>query len=98
MRSKNGILIQYHNQLQSLDGKSVFTFLYKERIKTFYKNNGIKIDAILAKIKKLQEDAFEYENNEIKFIDDNPVLKEGQTMDDFNTKFTDLMNEDCIIK
>ena len=99
MNSKNGVLLHYHNQLQDLNANSVWAFLNKQKIKQFYSNNQIKLTAILNKISILQHDMFEHdEKDEIVFSEDKPVLKEGKTMDEYNERYTELMNEDCVIK
>lgn len=105
---KNRNLYQFHVQLEQSKG-NIFHFLLKDKIKTFYKLNGQRLEVLTNTLQKLQEEFFVMENDVIKVIkkesdtepglfNDVPVMKEGKNYDDYIVKHDELLNMDCVIK
>jgi len=104
---KNKHLYQYHIQLEQLKGNIIYELL-GGRIRDFYKNNRVKLQSIIDKLHHLQEEFFVIENDKVKMtpleVTDNvrkepePVMLEGKTFKEYEVKYNELMEKDCIIK
>lgn len=106
MNFQNKQLYKFHLELDELK-TSVFNFLFKSKISDFYKNNGLRINTLMDNINKLQMAFFEFEAEgtplaRIKMSTNEnnepvPVLKEGNTMEEYNAAFDELMNRETTI-
>ncbi len=98
MKNKN--LYQFHLQLEEMKSNVIFQLLFG-RIKDFYKNNSLKINAIGEKLNIIRSEFFEFdENGKVKQTGEPlaPIIKEGKTYEEYMLKFEELMNQDCVIK
>jgi len=99
---KNKDLYRFHLELEDLKN-SVYYHLMRGRISDFYKNNGLRVNSMLANINALQTDYFVFENGivktEIKIGEENhtPVMNEGKGYSEYVSKFDALMDSDCTI-
>lgn len=101
----NNVLWQMFQQLQNRD--ELDKHINKQKYKNFIHNNGARIDNIADAIKKLQDEFFIIENNQIKLVP--PVLDKtgspanpdaaplpmvvaGKTIEEFQQKFQQLMS------
>ena len=96
----NRQLWQYHQDIQTMNPTVIM--LMKNRIKEFYKNNGIRIKTITEKIFKLQAEYFEIdEDKRIKTVEvegtKTPVLIHGKTVEIYNEAMKNLMEQENLI-
>lgn len=101
MNATNKTLLLMHQEIQKMQG-SVNGLFHKGKIKQFYNDNGLRIDTLQEKMRKLQSSFFVIENEQIKKEgegkDSQPVLQEGKDRKEFDEKFEKLMNEEVQIK
>lgn len=98
MKNKN--LYEFHCQLEAMKTSIIFQLLFG-RIKDFYKNNDIRINSLIDKLNKLQEEYFIYnEEGKVKEEGDpkKPVMVEGKTYEEYLEKYELLMEAPCNIK
>lgn len=101
----NNVLWQMFRQLQNRD--ELDKHINKQKYKNFIHNNGARIDNIADAIKKLQDEFFVIENNQIKLVppvldkmgmpvNPNaaplPLMKPDKKLEDFQAKFQQLMS------
>lgn len=96
----NRNLYGYHQQIEGLNG-SIFELFMRGKIADFKKNNGIRINTLLEKMKAIQAEYFIIENDEVKFemIEGKKkfILLEGKTQDGFDEAVNELMDKPCAI-
>ena len=96
----NQILLNYHGEAQRMNGTLRGEF-DRNKLKEFYRNNGIRINAVIEKVNALHEKYFIFEGKEVKFEGDGkerkPVMKEGMVMVDYEKEFKELMEKPCNI-
>ena|SRR3990167_2819634 len=101
MNTTNKTLLQIHQEIQQMQLSVIGLFL-RSKIKNFYSDNGLRIDTLHGKMRKLQSEYFIVENGQIKKDgegkDAQPVLREGKDRKDFEDKFEALMAEETNIK
>lgn len=105
MKNKN--LYQFHLQLEQMR-ESVLYFLLKGRIADFYKYNSVKLNSIIDRMRKLQEEYFVMEDERVKMTplevtndvrkEPEPIMQEGKTYEEYLAKYNELMEKDCTIK
>jgi len=98
MNATNRTLLILHKEAQQM--QSTLNGLFqRSKLKQFYNDNGLRIETIHGKMRKLQSEYFVVENEQIKKDKDNqPVLLEGKDKKEFDEKFETLMNEEVNIK
>ncbi len=94
---KNEQLYRYHIEIQQLQQTSALGFLLKGRINDFYKENKIRIDALIEKLKQIQHEFLVHDENDLpKFEgignDRKATMIEGKTIDEFNRLTKELMD------
>jgi len=89
-----GTILSYHRDIQTFN--PTIAFLLRSKIQEFYKEYGIRIQTIEKFINGLQHEYFVIEENQIKMEDKKPVMKEGKSQDEFNTKLAAYLQEPLI--
>lgn len=100
-QTTNRELFSYHDEILSWKG-SVMAVLLRGRIKTFYDNNGLRINTLVNKYDKLREKYFvlDEKGNQTFPPDDpkTPIMQEGMTNEQWLEECDELMNTPTVIK
>jgi hypothetical protein len=91
-------LYKYHLEITSMKG-TVNELFNRSKISEFYKGNSLRINSLLRALNDIRLKYFELdENGNTKIGEDNqPVLKEGFTQEDYEKAHTELMRTKTIL-
>ena len=100
----NRQLLSYHTELEG-SKTSVYYFLNQNKIKEFYRENGVRIQGLFDKIQKLHELYFEMDGKNVKHIEvekdgnkvQEPILQEGKTLDEYKAEYKTLMETEIFL-
>lgn len=93
-------MLSYHYQIQNLlQTGSVHAFFNAGRINDFYKMYKIKLDTLLEKINKLQNEFFEFHKDGNLMTTGEgknqlPVFKIGKTKEEFDKEYNELTTDE----
>lgn len=91
---KKGQLYSYHRQIEQWKKEhNVLVELNKGRIRDFYKENAIHLEAVEESILKLKQEYFVIEDERIKMDGDKYVFLEGKTEYSFDENWKALMKQ-----
>lgn len=89
-------LINMMGEIEQMQNKgSVLAVVLRSRFDDFHKHNKIKADSMLEKIKNIEKESFQFEENgQVKVDADNkPIMAEGKNLEDIQKWVTEMMNE-----
>jgi len=100
MNARNRNLLNLHRDgQQMIHEPKLGDLFHKNKVKQFYNDNGLRIQTIHDKMRKLQSEYFVVENEQIKKDKDGqPIPLEGKDKKEFDEKFEKLMDEEVNIK
>ena len=99
----NQKLMQFHQELQQLNSKSVLGFMLKKQVVDFYKLNQDKVQSCLEAIHEIQQSHLELDENghpKLSNLEDknSVILLDGKKIEDLNKAVLELMNKIVFIR
>ncbi len=81
----NERLYAYHQELLQISGQSILGILMKSKIAKFYKDNGIRIDTLIEKLKALNKEYVQFTDDGVMMMNgDKPKMRIGKEFDEFD--------------
>lgn len=96
INSSNQHLYLYHTEIDAMKN-SIHFYFNRSKINEFYKNNGIRINGILNKLKELEakfitrDEAGNILFEEIEGVGKRPIMVEGTTYEQYVQEYNDFM-------
>lgn len=96
----NRTLYTYNQEIHNMSG-SILEKFHAGKINQFYKDNGIRVNTLMARLTAIAEDHYKFENGQIKHIAVDgkqvPVLLPGKTTEEYNSKTNEYLDKETSI-